>query len=124
MIINFLSLRPILLTAARRLGYGDQGWRVRSMAHSGRCVPQSFDGRADRSLAGGVLLPPAGRRRLLFDAAAQPLPPALRFWSCRGANCALAGDQSPDGLASARRLFQRGDSGGAPPYGRPAPWQT
>src|SRR6266571_6319106 len=124
MIVNFWSLRAILLAAARRYGDGDHGWILYPMAHAGRRCRRTLDGRADRGLAGGVSLPPAGRYGLLLNAVAQPLSPALRFRCPSRPNCPFAVYQPPDGFATARTHLQGSHSDGAPSHGRATPRQT
>ena len=82
------------------------------------------DGRATRLVAGGVCLPATLRRRLLFQPSAQPFPAALRLRTQGRSDRPPGRHQPAHGLAPARRLFQGGDSGGAPPHGRSAPRQT
>ena len=71
-----------------------------------------------------LCLPATLRRRLLFQPSAQPFPAALRLRTQGRSDRPLGRHQPAHGLAAARRLFQGGDSGGAPPHGRPAPRQT
>src|ERR1700730_2335396 len=94
------------------------------MTHTGVLWRRTLNVRADRGLAGGVSLPPAGRHGLLLNAVAQPLSPALRFRHPRGADCPLAGDQPPDGVAPARAHGQGRHSDGAPSDGWTTPRQT
>src|SRR6266404_9837229 len=101
MMVNFRTLRAILLAAARRHAHGDHGWNVFRLAHTGRCCCRAVDSRADCGLAGGVLLPAEGRHGLLFDADARPLSPSLWLRYPGGPDCSPAGDQPADGFAAA-----------------------
>ena len=69
-------------------------------------------------------LTPELRRRLLLQPLAQPFPAPLRRAAQGRADRSLGRRQPAYGFASARHLFQGGDSGGAPPQGRPAPRQA